>query len=124
MKINIKFTDTEIDNKLREYAESKVNSFTKFLGSTDPDAVVCYIEFRHSTHHQSGKVCTAEVTLEADGKIYRSTKIEPKFEKAIDKVKDDIIKSLRVDKEKNKDMLRKGSAEIKEMMQTDTETIE
>jgi len=119
MKINIKFTDTEVNDKLREYAESKVSSFEKLLGDTDPNAVFCYIEFRRSTHHQSGKVCTAEVTLEANGKIYRSTKVEPKFEKAIDKVKDDIIQALRVDKGKSRDLLRKGSSEIKNMMKTD-----
>ncbi len=122
MKINIKFTEIEPTEELKDYAKSKLESFEKMLGSTNPEAVVCYVEFRHSTHHKSGKVCTAEVTLEVDGKVYRSVKIEAKFEKAIDKVKDDIIQALRVDKEKNKDLERKGASEIKNMMQADPST--
>jgi ribosome-associated translation inhibitor RaiA len=116
MKINIKFTDTDSDDTLREYAEEKVASFGKLLGDEELEAAICNIEFRHSTHHQSGDVCTAEVTLEAGGKLYRSAKDEPRFEKAIDKVKDDILAALRSDKQKTKHKFIKGATEIKERL--------
>jgi len=116
MKINIKFSDTDHDDVLRAYAEEKIDSFAKLISEDDIDDAVCNVEFRHSTHHQSGDVCTAEVTLEAGGKIYRSTKDEPRFEKAIDKVKDDILQALRVDKQKSKHKFMKGAAKIKELL--------
>ena len=118
MKTNIKFTDTESDDTLKAYAETKLDSFSKFLDEKSVEAAVCYVEFRRSTKHQTGKVCTAEVTLEADGKIYRVTKDEPNLEKAIDKVKDDILQALRVDKTKSKHFFRKGGRMLKKMLQS------
>ena len=117
MKTNIKFTGTDPDDTLRAYAETKLDSFSKFLDKDSVENAICYVEFRRSTKHQSGKVYTAEVTLEAEGKIYRVTKDEPSFEKAIDKVKDDILQALRVDKGKSKYSFRKGGRMLKNMIQ-------
>jgi ribosome-associated translation inhibitor RaiA len=116
MKTNLKFTDTEHDEVLREYAETKVEAFGKLMKPEDFEAAVCDVEFKHDTHHQSGDVCYAEVTLEADGKIFRSSKVEPTMEKAIDKVKDDILQALRVEKEKHESQYLKGAREGKEML--------
>jgi len=116
MKTNIKFTDMEPSNELRDYAELKVASFGKLLHEQELEAAVCDVEFKRDTHHQSGDVCYAEVTLEAGGKVYRVSKVEPNFEKAIDKVKDDVIAVLREDKERHKDSVRRGGREAKEML--------
>lgn len=117
MKTNIKFTDTEADDTLKVYTETKLDSFSKFLDTESANAAVCYVEFRRNTKHQSGDVCTAEVTLEAEGKVFRVSKDEPTFTKAIDKVKDDILQALRVDKGKNINKSRKGGRELKTMLQ-------
>lgn len=116
MKTNYKFTDTEPNDTLRAYAQTKVDAFEKLLSKEDADAAICAVEFRRAKH-QSGKICTAEVNLEADGKLFRVTKDEPTFEKAIDKVKDDILRSLRADKEKGIEAVRKGASEVKKMIQ-------
>lgn len=116
MKINFKFTDTEPDDKLRAYAETKVTSFKKLLGKKDIEGAVCDVEFRRSTKHQTGNVCTAEVNLEADGKLFRVSKDEPTFEKAIDKVKDDILHSLRAEKEKTDSLAKRGGRMLKKMI--------
>jgi len=117
MKTNYKFTDTEPNDSLRAYAQTKVEAFEKLLSSDEADAAICAVEFKRSTKHLTGKICTAEVNLEADGKLYRVTKDEPTFEKAIDKVKDDILRSLRSDKEKSIEATRKGAGKIKKMIQ-------
>ena len=117
MKTNIKFSDTESSEKLRDYTEQKVASFSKFLSEQSMESAICDVEYRHDAHHSSGDVCYAEVTLEADGKVYRASKVEPNFEKAIDKVKDDILQELRVEKRKNEHNFLKGAREVKEMIQ-------
>ncbi len=117
MIINIKFTDTEKDDDLRAYAEEKVEAFGKLLRDDDMASAVCDVEFRKDTHHQNGDVCYAEVTLEAGGKVYRATKEEPTLEKAIDKVKDDVLQALRVEKQKREHKFLKGAQEAKEMLQ-------
>ena len=116
MKINIKFTDTEHDDTLRAYVEQKIDSFSKLLSDSEVEAAVCNVELKRDTHHQNGDVCTAEVTLEVNGKLYRVSKTEPTLEKAIDKVKDDVLELLRTDKEKHRDQHRRGAAEAKEML--------
>ncbi|KKS29216.1 MAG: hypothetical protein UV60_C0008G0004 [Parcubacteria group bacterium GW2011_GWA2_43_11] len=117
MKTNYKFTDTESNDTLRAYAQTKVDAFEKLLSPQEADAAICAVEFKRSTKHLTGKICTAEVNLETDGKLYRVTKDEPTFEKAIDKVKDDILRSLRADKEKSIKAVRKGASEVKKMIQ-------
>ena len=120
MKTSYKFTDTEPDDELRAYAQTKIDAFEKMLGKSDISGAVCDVEFRRSTKHQTGKVCTAEVNLEVDGKLFRVSKDEPTFEKAIDKVKDDILHSLREEKEKNKDQMKRGGRTFKNMLHEDT----
>lgn len=119
MKINIKFTDMEPDDTLRDYAMTKVDAFGKLINEEELEASVCDIEFKKDTHHQKGDVCYAEVTLEVAGKIYRSSKFEKTHEKGIDKVKDDILQSLRVDKHKRQHKFMKGAQQIKAMTQGD-----
>lgn len=116
MRINIRFTDTERDEQLRGYVEEKVSSFAKLMADREFDAAVCNIELKHSTHHHTGDVCYAEVTLEVEGKVHRSSKEEPTFEKAIDKVKDDILQSLREAKERTEHKFIKGAQKGKEML--------
>lgn len=114
MQINIKFTGTQTDDELRVYAEEKVNAFDKLLSDEDFAGALCDVEFRASAHHQSGDVCYAEANLEAGGKLYRSSKEEPSFTKAIDKVKDDILSQLRREKEQRETAQRRGGLQIKE----------
>jgi ribosomal subunit interface protein len=119
MQTNIRFTGMDTSDKLRDYVEEKTLSFTKLLHDEIASSAICAYELKRSTKHQKGDVCTVECTLEADGKVYRVCKEEPTFEKAIDKVKDDILQSLRDDKEKNSQSFKKGAAKIKEMLQED-----
>lgn len=114
MIINFKFTDTDPDERIKEYATTKAESFAKFMSDEVYEAAVCDIEFRKSTHHQSGDVCYAEVTLEANGELYRASKEEPTLEKAIDKVKDDILEEMRSAKTKKRTMLLRGAQKVKD----------
>lgn len=116
MITNFKFTDTPVDDMLRDYAQQKVDAFGKFIHGEDLEGAVCDVEFRGSTHHQSGDVCYAEVNMTAGGTLYRATKTEPTFNKAIDKVKDDILSQLRREKEQRETALRRGGAQAKEML--------
>jgi ribosome-associated translation inhibitor RaiA len=119
MKTNIRFTGMEPSERLQSYVDEKVEAFSKLLDPETTDAAICDVELTRDTKHQTGDVCSAEFTLEADGKVYRVCKSEPTFEKAIDKVKDDILQSLRVEKQKHIHSLRKGASAIKKMLQGD-----
>jgi len=119
MKTNFKFTDTEHDEKLRTYTQTKLDSFEKLLGKEDADAAVCVVEFKGSKHH-SGDICTVEVTLKVHGETHRVTKDETTFKKAVDKVKDDMLRSIKGNKEKNLTVKRKGCGRIKKIIHEET----
>ncbi len=115
MKIHLKFTGMERDDTLRAYTEEKVQAFNKFLNAQIFEAAVCDIEFKRDHHHHTGLVCHAEVTLEADGKIHRASTSEDTPEKAIDKLKDDILDSLRAEKGRSEAHYLRGAREAKEV---------
>lgn len=114
MQVNIKQTDVAIDDELKAYVMLKTEAFQKLLEPGVYDAAICDVELRHSTHHQKGDVCYVEVNLEADGKLYRASKTEKTFEKAVDKVKDDVLQALRSNKTRARRGFLKGAARVKE----------
>lgn len=115
MRTNFKFTGMRVNKALREYANIKVGSFSKLLHANDEEGAVCDVEFRRTSPQHNGDVCYAEINLEAGGKLYRVSKEEPTFEKAIDKVKDDILAQLRGVKEKKRTLKVRGGAKAKEL---------
>ncbi len=117
MILNIKFTNVMHDEDLRAYAEEKARACEKLLRKEDAESALCTIELEKYTHHQKGDVCRAEVTVEVGGKVYRASKEEPTIVKAVDKVKDDIMQALRVDKEKRHYSFQKGAHKVKEWLQ-------
>ncbi len=116
MKTNIRFTGIEPNKKLSLYATKKMEACKKVLDIESAKASVCDIELIQSTKHNKGDICTAECTLEARGKVYRVSKKEPVFEKAIDKVKDDLLEQLKTDKEKGLQSFKKGAKAIKDLV--------
>ncbi len=116
MKTNIKFTNTDRDEKLKEYALEKVGAFSKLIHEKALEGAVCDVEFRKATHHQKGDVCYAEATLKVDGKVYRASKEELTLKKAIDKVKDDILRELRIDKRAGRSERVRGAGELKKRL--------
>lgn len=115
MKTNIKFTGMESSDALRAYAESKTESFEKVMSAGAFESAICDIELKRDAHHQTGDVCSAEVTLEVEGAVHRASVSEPTMEKAIDKIKDDVLELLRATKGKATTEYLKGAREVKEM---------
>jgi ribosomal subunit interface protein len=116
MIIDIKWTNVVRDEDVRAYVEEKVRACEKMLHEESVAGAVCAVELEKSAHHHKGDVFRAEVTLEAEGKVYRVSKTEPTIRKAIDKMKDDLIQALRVDKHKKEHLFMKGARKIKEWM--------
>lgn len=105
MNINIKCTGIDITDAIKNYAEEKINSLTKFFDNiTNADIDVGM----QSRHHLKGKVYYAEVNLSVPGKIIRVVKECEDLYKAIDKVKD----HLKVELEKTKEKMRRKDKKV------------
>lgn len=105
MNIKIKTTKIELTEELKVYIEKKMNMLDKYLGGV---AVTnCDVEIEHALNKQSsGKVYRAEVNLSLPGTVLRVEKMEPTVNKAIDKVKDHLVLSIKKYKEKKLDKKR------------------
>ncbi|MFH1744843.1 MAG: ribosome-associated translation inhibitor RaiA [bacterium] len=107
MQINIKATQIELTDSIRDYVQIKMDMLDKFLGSIDP--LGCDVEVGMTTaRHNKGEIFRAEVNLQLAGKLLRVEKTEKELYKAIDKVKDHLARSIVRYKEKKIDMKRRA----------------
>jgi len=107
MQINIKATKMELTPAIRDYVQEKLDMLEKYLG--DIQVLHCDVEVGVAVGgQQSGKICRAEVNLEVPGEMLRVTKTEADLYKAIDKVKDHLMRSIKRYKEKRIDRRRRG----------------
>jgi putative sigma-54 modulation protein len=99
MQINIKATNMELTDAIRQYVQEKMDGVVKFFNRiTDIDIDVGM----ESHHHNKGKVYYAEANVSVPGKLIRVRKNATNLYKAIDKVKDHLKVELQGMKEKRR----------------------
>lgn len=101
MKVAIKATKILLTPQIKDYVQQKMDMLQKYLG---PIKVLnCEVEVGMSvSRHNSGDIYRAEVNLEVPGELLRVEKTEKDLFKAIDKVKDHLVRSVRRYKEKKR----------------------
>ncbi|MEA1963033.1 MAG: ribosome-associated translation inhibitor RaiA [Patescibacteria group bacterium] len=111
MRINIKATKIELNSAIRGYIQEKMDMLEKYLGSVT--AINCDVEVAMDVNsQQKGEIFRAEVNLSVPGELIRVEKTEKDLYKAIDKVKDHLVRSIKRYKEKRKDKKRKGKDDM------------
>jgi len=107
MNVNIKAKKIKLTEDLKSYIQEKMDMLEKFLG--DLPVINCDVEVGMAVGGQhSGKIYRAEVNLEVPGNVLRVEKSEKDILKAIDKVKDHLIRSIKKHKGKMIDRKRRG----------------
>lgn len=110
MHVKIKATKVELTPGIKDYVQDKMDMLEKYLGKID--ALNCEVELAMAVGNQnSGKIYRAEVNLEVPGELLRVEKTEEELFKAIDKVKDHLVRSIKRYKEKRMDKKRKSFKE-------------
>jgi len=117
MKINIKATNVELTDTIRDYLDKKMVSVEKIINSPQTEPIV-NIEIGKTTNaKRSGSdLYKAEITMEIAGKLYRYSAEEAELYAAIDKMKDEIVREIRKDKEKRRDIFIRGARRIKDII--------
>ena len=112
MNINIKATNMDLTDTLRDYVHSKIGALEKIIGSSED--VNLFVEIgKESNHHNKGEVYMAEVRTRISGKDYYIKKFESNLYAAIDAVKDDLIRDVKVDKKRGETLFRRGARSLK-----------
>jgi len=106
MQINIKATNLELTTQIRDYIQEKMDMLEKYLGRVQ--VINARFEVEMTTHHHvKGEIYRAEANLVVPGDELRVEKTEKDIYKAIDKVKDHLIRSIKRYKEKRMGKRRK-----------------
>lgn len=105
MQLNIKATNLELTDNLRDYIQKKMNMLEKYFGKLKVIGVRVEIG-RTTNHHLKGEIYSAEVNLSLGSDLLRVKKTEKDLFKAIDKVKDHLELAIKKYKDKKIDRKR------------------
>lgn len=115
MKINLKTKNFAVTQAIKIYLEEKLNSLYKFLPGDE--SISADVELAKTTkHHQKGDIFRAEVNLSVPGRLIRAVAEEWNLRVAIDKVKDELQREIKSNKEKNFSLYKKGARLFKRLL--------
>lgn len=115
MNINIKTTSFIITPAISDYIEKRLDAIEKFF--KDDTTAKCDVELARTTsHHKQGGIFKAEIHIIAkDKNIYASSEKEDLYV-AIDTVKDDVLREIKSSNDKQRSLIRRGGAQIKNIL--------
>ncbi|HEY4504098.1 MAG TPA: ribosome-associated translation inhibitor RaiA [Candidatus Paceibacterota bacterium] len=115
MNINIKNTNIILTPAIYDYVSRRLEAVKKLL---EKDSTAkCNLELARTTaHHKNGDIFRAEVHITAkDRDLYASAE-EQDLYRAIDVVRDEILREIRSYKSKRISLIRRGGAKIKDII--------
>lgn len=115
LKQHVKATNIELTEAISDYVEKKIGVLEKIIAK-DLEALAEIEVGKTSHHHNKGDVFRAEVNLTMGDKQLRSVAVENDLYKAIDKVKDGIVREVKNAKGRKESLIKRGHRKIKGMM--------
>jgi putative sigma-54 modulation protein len=114
MNTNIKATNIELTDAIKDYVNKKISSLEKFFHKGD---VVVFIEVGKTTnHHNKGEVFRAEINAKYDGKEFYNSSEKEDLYSAIDDAREQIYNELVRNKEKRMTLYKRGATSVKKML--------
>ena len=119
MSINfhIKTKNIDLTPEITSQVHDKIGTVEKFIDISGDKEVLAEVEVGlRSKHHKKGNVYRTEVNLTYNGKFSRAVVKAGSVEESLDKLKDEITRQVRRDKNKKENMFVKGGRQIKRML--------
>ena len=115
MNINIKATSLTLTPDISNYITKRLDAVTKFF--RHDSSARCEVEIgRTSAHHKNGEVFRAEVHISAKGEDLYASAEEEDIYRAIDAVRDEILREARSSKAKKISLVRRSGMMVKNLM--------
>jgi len=113
ININIKATNIELTNTIRDYVYSKIGTLEKIIG--DHENVNIFVEIgKESNHHNKGEdVFMAEVRMRFNSKDYYVKNFNSDLYAAIDITKDNFLRDVKSDKRRGQTLFIRGARSLK-----------
>ncbi|MEN9551650.1 MAG: hypothetical protein RI935_27 [Candidatus Parcubacteria bacterium] len=121
MHIIISGVHVDITEAMRTYAEDKLQSVEKLIKRDDSSASLTLELSKTSNHHVHGDFFLAEAMLHIRGKDMTLKATEDNMYKAIDVVKDKLLRELSSYKDKELSIIRRAQAKIKSLLKNNNE---
>ena len=113
MNINIKATNIELTDAIREYVNKRVSSLEKLI----KDGAIISVEVGRTTnHHNKGDIFKAEINIKNDGEVFYADVEREDLYSAIDEVKEEISRKLKRNKGRTTTLYRRGAKSVKKML--------
>lgn len=114
MNINIKGTQIELTDAIRDYVTKRVESLEKFIKD---DSATVYVEVGKTTHHhKNGDFFKAEFDIRMSGQKFFASSEKEDLYSAIDDAKEDISRAMTYQKDKKENLYRRGARSVKKMV--------
>ncbi len=114
MNINIKGTQMELTDAIRDHVTKRVESLEKFIN--DESAVV-YVEVGKTTHHhKNGDYFKAEIEIRSNGQKFFAVSEKEDLYNAVDDAKEEVQRAMTYQKDKKENLYRRGARSVKKML--------
>ena len=114
MNINIKATNMELTDALKEHIEKRVSSLEKF---TKGSPIGGQVEVGKTTnHHKQGDVFKAEFDLVINGDHFFAVSETSDLYTAVDEAKEEIARTITHKKDRAQTLFKRGASSVKKMM--------
>ncbi len=115
MKLNIKTTNIEMTQSIRDYLDKRLVAFEKFIQGEE--AIMVDVEVGRTTrHHKQGDIFRAEINLHGKGHNLRAVSEKEDLYSAIDEARDEMVRELTAEKDKRTSLMRRGGLKLKNML--------
>lgn len=108
MNIQIKATNLQLTDSVRDYVEDKVGNLAKFIKATEAK-----VELSKDKHHRTGDVFRAEVMLMVGGKLMRADQESEDIYASLDLVIPKLKEQISKFKDKRQALERRGARSAK-----------
>lgn len=117
MNINIKTTNLEHTDAINAYVEKKVEAFSKIIDLAS-NQVFVYVELEKTRPDvaNADDLYRAEITIDNAGDVNYADAATHDLYAAIDLVKDELLRKMKRERNKKRDIFRRSMGKLKNML--------
>jgi putative sigma-54 modulation protein len=115
MNTNIKATNMDLTSAISDYVSKRLSLIERF--TKDGEEIIAYVEVGKTTnHHNKGEIFKAEFNIEISGSKFYALSEKEDLYKAIDEVKEEIVRQITKDKDRKQTLFKRGAKSVKKML--------
>lgn len=119
MKINIKATNTDLTEAIKDYVEKRVTDLSKLLSKIEEENKQINVNFevaKTTNHHKLGAYFHADCLIKIDGEEFYASSDKEDLYQAIDEVKNILFRDINKNNNKKRALFTRGARSIKKML--------